>query len=219
MEPDEQAFYRAVEDHWAALCGAPTLIMPKDFALLRAWWQQGAPLVAVLAGLDEVFEKCRERGEEPVFPLSYCRRAINRHVRRLAVAHVGGPATAGAEVDVGAAVAGLVDAVGRAAARWQGPPAVAKILGDLAATIATLPDGSPAAAVAEALDRLETGALEAVVGALAPADRERLDAAAEAAAAGVPADSEVGRRTRRAVVLRGARELVGLPRLELCDAP
>lgn len=214
MEPEEQAFYTAVEDHFAALFRTSSMILPKDFALLRAWYQQGAPLAAILAGLDEVFEACRLRGEEPVFPLSYCRRAINGHVRRLAAARLGSLTPVEAGVDPAAALAGLTAAVWDAAAHWEGSP-LEKILTRLAEAVATVPSEAPAAAVEEALSRLEIGALEALAGALPAAERERLDAEAEAAAQGVDASSEVGRRTRRAVLLRSVRELVGLPRLEL----
>ncbi len=52
-DPDEAeiAYYRAVEDHFAALRGTPFLFSPKDFALLRRWWREGVPLAAVLAGI------------------------------------------------------------------------------------------------------------------------------------------------------------------------
>ncbi len=219
MEPEEQAFYRAVEDHYAALCRAPYLILPKDFALLRAWYRQGAPLAAVLAGLDEVFERFREEGEEePVFPLSYCRRLINGHVRRLAAVRVGSETPAEAEVDVPSRLAALAAAARGAAAPWIGS-AVAKVLLDLAAALETVPASAPAGAVEETLSRLEVGALESIFGALPPEVRERLGGEARAAASGVDPASEVGRRTYRAVLLRGVREHLGLPRLELvCNA-
>jgi hypothetical protein len=215
MEPEEQAFYRAVEDHFAALCRAPYLILPKDFALLRAWYAQGAPLAAVLAGLDEVYERCQEEGEEPVFPLSYCRRAINRFVRRLAGARVGSEAPAPDEVDVPAALARLVSDLTEAASRWAASPRVAKVLLDLVATLGTVPATAPVGAVEESLSRLEVGVLDALLGALPDEERARLEGDATAAAVGVDPLSEVGRRTSRAVLLRGVRELVGLPRLEL----
>ncbi len=67
-DPDdaEIAYYRAVEDHFAALRGTPFLFSPKDFALLRRWWREGVPLAAVLAGIAEAWERRREREEDPV---------------------------------------------------------------------------------------------------------------------------------------------------------
>jgi hypothetical protein len=215
MEPEEQAFYRAVEDHCAALCRAPYLILPKDFALLRTWYRQGAPLAAILAGLDEVYERCQEEGEEPVFPLSYCRRAVNRYVRNLAAARVGSEAPAQVEVDVPAALDRLVAEVSEAATRWAASPRVAKVLQDLVTALASVPGTAPVGAVEESLSRLEVGALDSLLGALAEQERAGLEGEATAAAVGVDPASEVGRRTRRAVLLRGVRELVGLPRLEV----
>ena len=59
MEPDELTYYRAVEDHFAALRGTPFLFSPKDFALLRRWWQEAVPLAAVVAGISEAIERRR----------------------------------------------------------------------------------------------------------------------------------------------------------------
>jgi hypothetical protein len=215
IEADEQAFYRAVEDHYAALSQNRHLIMPADFALLREWWRRGAPLAAVIAGLDEVWARCQEEGEDPVFPLSYCRRAINRNIKRLLAARIGATDEAPTAVDVAAGLAALVERVREAAVRWAPTPAVARLLDDLASAVGSIPGAAAADVVEETLAKVELGALDSLAAALPATDRERLEAEAEAMVAGVDAASEVGRRTRKAVLLRGVRELLRLPRLEL----
>src|SRR5512136_692095 len=139
--PDEAelAYYRAVEDHFAALRGTPFLFSPKDFALLQRWWRDGAPLAAVLAGIGEAWERRRERDSDPISSLSYCRHAVARQVKRLAAARVGAAGGA-ADLDVAAAVRWLALQVNGAADAWQEDiPQVAAVLRDLARAVATLP--------------------------------------------------------------------------------
>ncbi|MCS7183472.1 MAG: hypothetical protein NZ869_10235, partial [Thermoanaerobaculum sp.] len=87
---EELAYYRAVEDHFCRLRGTPFLFSPKDFAYLRRWWREGVPLSAILLALGEVFAKKRQRGEDPVSSLAYCRHAVARQARRLAQLRAGG---------------------------------------------------------------------------------------------------------------------------------
>src|SRR5512135_3596651 len=105
-EREELAYYRAVEDQFAALRGTTFIFSPKDFALLRSWWTAGVPLAAVLAGIGEVWERRRERDGDPVSSLSYCRHAVARHARRLAAAHEGAAAPS-QTLDVPAALRSL----------------------------------------------------------------------------------------------------------------
>ncbi len=213
-EADELAFYRAVEDHFAAVRGTPFLFSPKDFALLREWWREGVPLAAVLAGIGEAWERRRERGEDPISSLSYCRHAVRRHARRLQAARAGAP-TAGPAVDVGAALAALAGLVEAAAAKWARVPAVEAIVRDLARAVSSLPaDGEPAA-LEETLADLEFGTLGAFEAALPPETRADLGAQVERDLAGLAVGPDVLERTRRALAIKAARRLAGLPRLEL----
>ncbi len=213
-DDDEIAFYRAVEDHFAALRGTPFLFSPKDFALLRQWWREGVPLAAVLAGLAEAWERRRERGEDPISSLSYCRHAVRRHARQLEAARVGAAASAPAP-DVSVELAELVLRVSETAERWGGAPAVAAIVRDLARALASLPpDGEPAALEATLAD-LEFGALGALEAALPPELRAELAAEVERDLGGLAVEPEVRERTRRALAIKAARRIVGLPRLEL----
>ncbi len=211
---EELAYYRAVEDLFARLRGTPFLLTPKDFALLRRWWQEAVPLAAVATGVAEVFERSRERGADPVSSLAYCRHAVQRHARRLAVAAAGAervPET----VDVAAAVARLAAEVRAAATRRHAEPSIAAALLSLAATLETVPTSATPAAVDELLGRLELAIFEALFGALAPADRATVEAQVAGELAGIDLAPEIRARTERALRLRAVRELLGLPRLEL----
>ena len=215
-KPDdaEIAFYRAVEDHFAALRGTPLLFSPKDFTLLRRWWQEGVPLAAVLAGVSEAAERRRERDGDPVSSLSYCRHAVARHARRLAASHVG-TAVPVPSPDVAAALDGLAGALHDAASRWREQRAVHSVLSDLERAVASLPRDAEPAALEQALAELELGGLEALARALPAERRAEIERAVAEGMAGLAVEPEVRERTRRALLLRAVRLAAGVPRMEL----
>jgi hypothetical protein len=213
-DEDELAYYRAVEDHFAALRGTPFLFSPKDFALLRKWWVEGVPLAAVLAGIGEIWERRREREADPVSSLSYCRHAVARQAKRLASARVG---TAPGEraFDVAGAIRALARSVAATAGAWRGESRVAAVLDDLERAVSTLPEDGLPAALDETLADLEFTSLDALLGAL-PADRrEEIASEVERELAGLKLADEVRNRTRHALLVKALRRLIGLPRLEL----
>ncbi len=218
-EPDEAeiAYYRAVEDHFAALRGTPFLFSPKDFSLLRRWWREGAPLAAVLAGIGEAWERRRERDADPISSLSYCRHAVARQVKRLAESRVGTTAAETAP-DVAGALASLVRRLDETAAAWAGEaPQVAAVLLDLGRALATIPPGTGAAAVEQLLSDLEFTTLDAALAALPPAHRESLSARVDGEVATLELADDVRERTRRALLVKELRRVIGLPRLELAS--
>ena len=208
MSQEELAYYRAVEDHFCRLRGTPFLFSPKDFAYLRRWWQQGIPLSAVLLALGEVFAKRRERGQDPVSSLAYCRYAVARHAKRFAQARVGAEAMA---MDLGRALEVLVVAVREAEAAAPSPRLEA-ILASCRATLESLPRDVPAALVAETLAQVEEQTLTQALEALDPEERARLE---EALRAQAPPGEVLTGRAWEVALLRAVREYLGLPRLEL----
>ena len=210
----EFAYYRAVEDHFAALRGTPFLFSPKDFALLRSWWQEGVPLAAVLNGIGEVCERRRETRDDPVSSLSYCRHAVRRHAKRLIAARAGS-ASESPGVDVAAALSVLAAKVSEAAARWRDVPGLEAVLRDLGHAVGTLPSDLDPAAADEILNELEFTTLEAVMGALTDRQRSEIDRNVATDLDGLHVEADVRERTRRALVLKSVRRLIGLPRLEL----
>jgi hypothetical protein len=218
MNPQELAYYRAVEDLFARLRGTPFLLTPKDFALLKRWWVEGVPLAAVVAGLGEAFAGRRERGEDPVSSLSYCRHAVARAAKRLAPgtrAREGAPPT----VNVEEALRALADDIGALAERWRAERAEwAAALETLRDAMIGLPHGRPAADIAETLGRLEVAMLDVLAGCAPAHVAEQVEAALRAELQGLELPEEARARTERALRLRLWRETVGLPRLELTGA-
>lgn len=209
MSAEELAYYRAVEDHFCRLRGTPFLFSPKDFAYLRRWWQEGVPLSAVLLGLGEAFAKKRERGEDPVSSLAYCRYAVARQAKRLARARVGGeekPAW-----DPARALGRLCRELEQVRSGLASPRLVELVTG-LILALEALPRDLPVATLAEMLAELEEQTLAAVWGALSQGEREAIEARVRAQR---PAGVELSGRAWQVAILRAVREYLGLPRLEL----
>ncbi len=218
MSPEERAYYQAVEDLFARLRGTPFLISPKDYALMRRWWSESVPLAAVVTAIGEVFERRRERQEDPVSSLSYCRHAVARHAKRLARAAAG---SAGQEAapgpDAAASLARLAGMVRLAAERWGHAGPVAAVLGDLERALATLPVDAAPDAIDETLGRLEVTTLLALAALLPDEGRKRVEAEVSGELSGLDLADDVRARTERALRLKILRETVGLPRLELAS--
>ncbi len=212
---DELEYYRAIEDRFAALRAVPHTLSPKDFQLMRSWWSDRVPLVAVTAGLTEVFARRRERGEaDGVVSLSYCRHAVAAHARRLADAHVGEIVREDAHVpsrsDDVAALAAELRARARSADRPSGIAAALERTAVLVDAASELDD----VALDEHLFSLESLMLDACWNALDDRQRSEIDAVADAAAAGSTTD-ESRARARRAARDRELRRRLDLPRLEV----
>jgi hypothetical protein len=218
--PEEEiTYYRAVEDFFATLRGVPHVLSPKDFQLLRSWWRDGVPLVAVTNGIMEVFARRRDRGdEEPISSLSYCRHAVSRHARRISEMRVGAaaPEQDGApDVDGRDALGHLEERLQRVAEEWSGrAPEVARAVREVARRLEDAVK-LPPALLQEHLFTLEAVLLSACLRALPEEQRTILEERARAAAAATGATEDAAERTRRAIRDRELRELVGLPRMEL----
>jgi len=210
----EIEYYRAIEDRFAALRGVPHTLSPKDFQLMRRWWNEQVPLAAVTSALTEVFARRQERGEaDAVVSLSYCRHAVASHARRLSDAHVG--QQAGATTDQTVRFDSLQKLAGEmrgVASRLADRPAVVAAIERTAQLVDAAADMDEAA-LDEHLFSLEALLLEACWNALDDGERSRIDDVANAAAAST---SETGRdRARRAARDRELRRRLDLPRLEV----
>jgi len=216
-DPAEIAYYREVEDLFAALRGVPHVLSPKDFQLMRSWWRGEVPMSAVRTGVTEVFARRLERGDaEPVVSLSYCRHAVAEHARRLAEMRVG--TTAPSHKDTLSA-AEPIERLGQrlaAVADSARPsrPRVAEVIDrirlevDAAAKVDT-------AFVEEHLFALESTLLADCFGALEDDERRRLEERARADAEAITLAPEARDRTFRALRDRLLRTLLDLPRLEI----
>ena len=76
-EDAAMAYFRAVEEAFVRLRGAPLLLSPADFQVASRWQREGVPLGLVLATLEEVFAKRRDRGVRGrINSLRYCAPAV-----------------------------------------------------------------------------------------------------------------------------------------------
>jgi hypothetical protein len=210
----EIEYYRAIEDRFAALRGVPHTLSPKDFQLMRRWWNERVPLAAVTSALTEVFARRQERGEsDAVVSLTYCRHAVASHARRLSDARVG--QLTGATTDPTSRTEALERLAGEmreVASRRADRPAVVAAIERTAQLVEAATDMDEAA-LDEHLFSLEALLLEACWNGLDDDERSRIDEVANAAAAST---TETGRdRARRAARDRELRRRLDLPRLEV----
>jgi hypothetical protein len=214
----EIAYYRTVEDLFAALRGVPHTLSPKDFHLLRQWWRDEIPLAAIRTGITEVFAKRRDRGEpDPVVSLSYCHHAVRAHARHIAEMQVGAadPDAQQPEINVEAALQSLEANLNTAGERQQlTRPRVAEAIKSIAVTVEAAHE-LPPAALEEHLFALESALLATCLVSLGNDDRDELEERARADAAASAATLEARDRTFLAFRDRLLRELLALPRLDL----
>jgi hypothetical protein len=213
----ELAYYRAVEDLFAALRGVPHTLSPRDFHLLRSWWREGVPLAAVRTAVTEVFARRRERGEAgPVLSLAYCRHAVREHAKRLAAMQVGATTAAGAEaLNAAEAVDELADRLEAVVSELrQRRPRVADVVARVAAELRAARE-LPPGMIEYHLYSLESTLLDACLQAVGAEDREAIEQRATAEAAAATANPEARQRMCLALRDRLLRDLLALPRLEL----
>ncbi len=219
MVPDKNAeldYYRAVEDLFAALRGVPHVLSPKDFQLLRSWWNDGIPMSAIRTGIAEVFARRLERGEdEPVVSLSYCRHAVAEHARRLAEMRVGATTT---QADTLSAAEAILRLAGRLAASAESArasrPRAAAVIDRIRLEVEAA-SAVDTAFVEEHLFALESTLLADCFDALEDDDRRRLEERARSEAGAMTVTPDARDRTFRALRDRLLRALLELPRLEI----
>jgi hypothetical protein len=209
-EMEDHAYFRAVEDCFVRLRGAPLLLSPKDWLTAREWHRRGIPVGLVERTLEELFAQRRERGKEgPISSLRYCASAVEaawKEARELTA-----PAARGGGDAVPLDVPARLDAL--AGALPEGLPGGEELATDVRALAALADDR----AVEEALGRLEAEAVERLISGLSPERRAAVDGEVErgleALADRIPR-AEVERARRRLVEQR-VRRSFGLPALSL----
>src|ERR1044072_6632178 len=75
---EEVTYFRADGDAFVHLRGAPLLLSPADFQVAKRRRREGVPLSLVVATLQDVFAKRRERGATGrINSLRYCAQAVD----------------------------------------------------------------------------------------------------------------------------------------------
>ncbi len=217
-EDRELEYYRAAEDFFATLRGVPHTLSPKDFHLLRQWWDDQIPLAAVQAGIAETFAKRRDRGDgEPVVSLSYCRHAVRAQARQIAEMHVGAHDEEAAEktVDQTPALHRLAERLEDSAREAEAyNPRLAELIKGMAGSVTAAAD-LPPETVGEHLYALETALLANSYELLDQKQRDEVAHRARAAADQSTTSADGRERAYRAHRDRNIRELLRLPRLEI----
>ena len=76
---EHEPYFRAIEETFIRLRGAPLLLSPEDWRLARSWHERGIPLGLVERTLEEIFERRQRRdGDRRVQSLRYCAPAVER---------------------------------------------------------------------------------------------------------------------------------------------
>jgi hypothetical protein len=89
----DQEYFRAVEELFVSLRGAPMLLSPVDWQIARSWRRRGIPLAVLREALEGVFTRRRERGTTSrVNSLRYCAAAVEKAWRaQLELGRAAGP--------------------------------------------------------------------------------------------------------------------------------
>lgn len=209
-EAGAQEYFRAIEDTFIRLRGAPLLLSPADWQTARAWWKDGVPVELVCRVLEEVFEKLRERDpDRRIQGLRYCAPAVEdawREVRDLAI--VDGRMEA-EPIDVGGRLQLL------SAQLPEEVPGVERIRADLLSLSGTAEEveASLVAMERRLLDDLSTGLDEGVEDRLRTRAARSLERMGERVA---PADRK---DLERRLIRESLRRELALPTLSLFAVP
>jgi chromosome segregation ATPase len=79
-------YFTEVEERFQQARGTALFLMsPLDWALVETWKDQGIPLAAVLKGIDEAFDKWRQKKSKThqVNSIAYCAQAVLEAARRM----------------------------------------------------------------------------------------------------------------------------------------
>jgi hypothetical protein len=78
---DEEEYFRVIEDHFLQKRGNPMLLSPKEWVLIREWYEASIPAEVVIRGIDRAFEKKKDPDNE-ITNLLYCKRIVKSEYKR-----------------------------------------------------------------------------------------------------------------------------------------
>ncbi len=221
----DHAYFRALEDEFIRLRGAPLLLSPSDWQVAKSWRRQGVPLELARRVMERIFERQKDaESKSGIRSLRYFGTAVERAWRR--IVELGGEEGEVGEVapiDVSARLGRLAGALParselqrRMDEEPDGPAAV------LLVALEGLPErlkgltGNPQSVEVE-LARIDAALLERLRSGLNPISRSAIEKEAEAAvrhlADTMPADRR--REAAKRVADRVLRASLGLPVLSL----
>lgn len=214
MADEEQGrqYFTEIETEFIRRRGTPFLLSPKDYALVRRWFELGIPAADVCAGIAEAFDRREERGAAAkVNSLSYCEGAVLEAWERRASARVGRPETAEAE-----AVGPRLGELARTLAAVD--PRFAEAAESARRSIERLADsGKTPEETEQSLARIEKKLLREVEESLPAEERDAIRAEVDRRLArdAEGMDERALRRTRDVRARQRLRAIHSLPRLSL----
>ncbi len=200
------AYFRAIEETFIRLRGAPLLLSPADYRVARRWFEVGVPLDLVCRTLEELFARRAERGEpRSIQSLKYCRRLVEQAWREQRALAGAGVRRAVREVPVAARLQALARALPATLSGRQG----------IAERIRAL--GGPLEEVERQLSDLDRELLDQALDGLDENSRAEMMRQAEGTLAGLKERLPEERRAqiRDRLIGRSLRRKLGLPVLSL----
>ena len=96
-------YFTEIEEHYLRRRGTHLLLSTLDWALIETWKSAGVPLVAVLRGIDDAFDKYDQRPSKSkkVNSLAYCSQAVLAAAEDMKEAAVGATAEEKAQREPG----------------------------------------------------------------------------------------------------------------------
>jgi hypothetical protein len=89
---DEEEYFRMIEEHFLQKRGNPMLLSPKEWVLIREWYEASIPAEVVIRGIDRAFEKKKDPDNE-ITSLRYCKRIVKSEYKRFLKSMEGADAT------------------------------------------------------------------------------------------------------------------------------
>ncbi len=165
---EEHAYFRAIEERFITLRGAPLLLSPADYQVAREWWRNGVPLNIVEEALEELFSRQPER---KIQSLRYCASAVEAAWKRAETLEQAGRRTPQPPMDLTGRLQRLAealptdlaggDAIRRELLTQEGAPEeIEAQLAELDARLIALAEATLSADEREALEQRLLGALE-----------------------------------------------------------
>lgn len=77
----EEEYFQVIESHFLQKRGNPMLLSPKEWSLIREWYEAEIPMDVVIRGIDRAFENKKEE-PDAITSLRYCRRLVKSEHKR-----------------------------------------------------------------------------------------------------------------------------------------
>ena len=207
--PNSSDYFLEIEAHFAMRRGTPFIFSPKDWALMKKWFEDGIPLPVVIEAIDEVYRKNEESGrKKTISSLSYCRHSVKDLWEERRNLHVGDGEIVPEESSAAALEALAVDV--------ESSELPGGLKATTAAAVRALVAEKTVPRIEEQLIAIEQQLFDAALAMLGGDEAEKLrQRVASSIRDGSKLDEKTRKRTEEANLRRLLRERFTLPRLTL----